>query len=57
MTNTNTNTNTFTVYEKDRCNEKVVHKEVFDNFHDAENWAEDMMDIYGEDKAYKVVKE
>lgn len=54
---TSTKTTVFAVYEKDRITEQVKLKEVFDNFHDAHEWAEDMMDIHGEDKGYKVVKE
>lgn len=50
-------TETFAVYEKDRITEQVKLKEVFDNFHNAHKWAEDMMGIHGEDKGYKVVKE
>lgn len=54
---TSTNAKTFAVYEKIRSTEEVKPKEVFDNFHDAENFAEDLMDIYGEDRAYKVIEE
>lgn len=48
---------TFVVYEKNRNTEEVKQSRIFDNFHDAEIFAEDMMDIYGEDRAYKVIEE
>jgi hypothetical protein len=45
----------FIVLEKDRRSEKVVVREVFGTRIQAEKWMEDAMNIWGEDRAYKIV--
>lgn len=47
----------FAVYEKNLANEKIVLKAIFNSLQDAQEWAEDMMDIYEDERTYKIVEE
>jgi len=47
----------FNVYEKILATEKVTLVQVFPTFEQANEWAEDMMAIWEEDRAYKIVEE
>jgi hypothetical protein len=47
----------FIVLEKDRRSEKVIVREVFETRLQAEERMEAMMEIWGEDRAYKIVED